>query len=101
MNGKRLLSLNSKKGRMARRIVTHCIVVLTVAAVWSLILETVAVIHEVDIDLSDSQTFIGGVFGGELLLCLLKRLLGNSSKGTGAEQAASETEQSTETGGVG
>lgn len=80
MSGKRLLDFKNKKGRMARRIVVHCIVVLTAAAIWSLILETVAAFHEVDIDLSDSLTFIGGVFGGELLMLLIKRLFGKSSE---------------------
>lgn len=76
MNDKRLLSLDSKKGQMARRIVNHCIRVLTVSAVWAMVLETIAAAFHVDIDLSDTLTFIGGVFGGELLMLLIKRLLG-------------------------
>lgn len=77
MSGKRVKK--APKGQMARRIVVHCLVVLTAASLWALTLETVAAVHEVDIDLTDSLTFIGGVFGGELLMTLIKRLFAKSS----------------------
>lgn len=65
---------SSGKGQMARRLVYYCIGVLTLTAVWAAVVVTVAVWRGVDVDLSAILTFIGGAFGGELLLLLLKRV---------------------------
>lgn len=70
MSGKRQIS----KGKMARRLVYYCIAVLSVTAVWAAVVVTVAVALDRSIDLSAVLTFIGGAFGGELLLLLLKRV---------------------------
>ena len=63
-----------KKRKMARRLVYYCISVLTVAALWSMILKTYSAITGITVDLSAELTFIASVFGGELLLLLLKRI---------------------------
>ena len=63
-----------KKGLMARRLVYYCIGVLTVAGVWAMSLKTVAVVLDRDVDLSDVLLFLGGAFGAELLMLLLKRI---------------------------
>lgn len=66
MAGKRMIT----KGRMARRLVYYCVVVLTATAVWAAVLKTI----DHTIDVSDVLTFIGAAFGGELLMLLLKRV---------------------------
>lgn len=48
MSGKRMIT----RGRMARRLVYFCIVVLTIAAVWAATITTVAVICDTTVDLS-------------------------------------------------
>ena len=63
-----------KKGRMARRLVYYCIGVLTVAGIWAMSLKTVSVILDRQVDLSDVLLFLGGAFGAELLMLLLKRI---------------------------
>ena len=55
---------------MARGLVYHCISVLTVAAVWGMVVKTIFPTA----DLSDVLTFIGGAFGIELVALLCKRL---------------------------
>lgn len=62
------------KGRMARRLVYFCIVILTLSAVWSMVIKTVGVVTGYTADLTDALTFIGAVFGGELLMLLVKRI---------------------------
>lgn len=74
------MRLQSKKGKMARRLVVYCIFILTIAAIWSMALETIAVIHQVDVDQSEVLVFIGGAFGGELLMLLMKRIFAKSDK---------------------
>lgn len=78
MSGKRQIT----KGRMARRLVYYCVGVLTVTALWAAVIVTVAVALDRSIDLSAVLTFIGGAFGGELLLLLLKRVLAKSNDKT-------------------
>ena len=55
---------------MSRRLVYFCLTILTLSSVWAMVLKTVAS----DVDLTDVLTFVGGVFGGELLMLLLKRI---------------------------
>lgn len=74
------MRLQSKKGKMARRLVVYCIFILTIAAIWSMALETIAVIHQVDVDQSEVLVFIGAAFGGELLMLLMKRIFAKSDK---------------------
>lgn len=59
---------------MARRLVYFCIGVLTVAAIWAVVITTMATAQGWMIDLSAVLTFIGASFGGELLLLLVKRV---------------------------
>lgn len=72
MNGKREQKRKRKpqKGAMARRLVYYCISVLTISAVWAMVQKTIAP----SVDLSDVLTFIAAVFGGELLMLLVKRV---------------------------
>lgn len=65
MRGKR-----EQKGQMARRLVYYCIGVLSATALWAAVMKTI----DHTIDLSDVLTFVGGVFGGELLFLLIKRV---------------------------
>lgn len=62
------------KGRMARRLVYFCIGVLTISAVWAMVLKTIGIVTGYGVDLTDALTFIGAVFGGELLMLLVKRI---------------------------
>ena len=78
MKGKRLP--RPKRGERAWAIVKHCIRMLTISAVWAMCLETVSAVFHVDIDLSDTLTFIGAVFGGELLMTLAKRLFAKNTE---------------------
>lgn len=80
MKGKRLTE--AQKGQMARNLVHYCIAVLSVTAVWAMILKTVSVITGNPIDLSDVLVFVGGAFGAELLMLLLKRILAKPGKQT-------------------
>lgn len=80
MKGKRLTE--AQKGQMARNLVHYCIAVLSVTAVWAMILKTVSVITGNPIDLSDVLVFVGGAFGSELLMLLLKRILAKPGKQT-------------------
>ena len=63
--------MDKKKGKMARILVIYCIGILTIVLIWAMISKSFATEY---IDLSDVLTFAGGVFGGELLLLLLKRI---------------------------
>ena len=74
------MRLKTVTGKMARRLVVYCIFILTIAAIWSMALETIAVIHQVDVDQSEVLVFIGGAFGGELLMLLMKRIFAKSDK---------------------
>lgn len=56
---------------MARRLVYYCIGVLSLVTVWAVVVKTIAPSN----DLTDVLTFVGSVFGFELLALLLKRLL--------------------------
>lgn len=68
------------KGRMARVLVYYCIGVLTVTGVWAMALKTVGVILERQVDLTDVLVFLGGAFGAELLMLLLKRIFAKDSE---------------------
>lgn len=64
----------NKQGRMARRLVYFCIGVLTMAAIWAVVITTIATVRGWMIDLSAVLTFVGAAFGGELLFLLVKRV---------------------------
>ena len=72
MRGKRLTE--AQKGQMARGLVYYCIAVLSIAAVWSMILKTISAFTGNPVDLSDVLVFIAAAFGGELLMLLFKRI---------------------------
>lgn len=63
------------KGKMARELVYFCIGMLVAVCTWAMIVKTAAVLLDRQCDLSDVLSFARDVFGGELLLLLLKRLL--------------------------
>ena len=63
-----------QKGQMARRLVYYCIVVLSLTALWAVIVKTIGAYTGMGVDLSDVLTFIGAAFGGELLLLCVKRV---------------------------
>lgn len=73
--GKRL-----QKGEMARRLVYFCIWMLTATAIWAMVVTTVALVLEREIDLSEPLTYIGAAFGGELLMLLAKRVFAKDKK---------------------
>lgn len=68
------------KGEMSRTIVFYCIRVLTLTLVWAVLLETIAVLLQLDIDLSAVLTFTAAAFGGELLLLAFKRVFAKKDK---------------------
>ena len=70
----------AQKGQMARELVYYCLRRLTFYATWAMILKTVALAFDRTIDLSDVMLFIGGAFGGELLMLLAKRILAKSTE---------------------
>ena len=61
---------------MARRLVYYCIAVLSVVTVWAMVTKTVTP----SVDLADVLTFVGAVFGGELLALLVKRVFAKPSE---------------------
>lgn len=63
-----------KKGLMAKRIVRLCIAVLVATAIWAMALKTLSAFMGFTIELSDVLTFVSVAFGGELLMCLMKRV---------------------------
>lgn len=75
------------KGRMARRLVVYCLVVLTLTLIWAVGLKTAALFQELPalVDVSDVLTFVGAAFGGELLLLAFKRVF---AKPTSEEEEA-------------
>lgn len=74
----------AQKGRMARSLVFFCITVLTVTAVWALVLKSIGAATGNSVDLSDVLTYIGAAFGGELILLCAKRIF---AKPNGEENA--------------
>lgn len=79
-----------KRGRMARRLVYYCIGFLTVTALWAMIVATLAGVKGWTVDLSAVLTYIGGAFGGELLLLVCKRIFAKPGE-------TEEDEETTET----
>lgn len=69
-----------KKGAMARKLVCYCIGVLSAAAVWAVVLTTMAAYEGRSVELDTVLTFIGGVFGGELLMLLCKRVFAKANE---------------------
>ena len=68
------------KGETSKTIVFYCIRVLTLTLVWAVLLETIAVLFQLDIDLSAVLTFTAAAFGGELLLLAFKRVFAKKDK---------------------
>lgn len=69
------MNLKSKKGQMARRLVYFCVGVMFFTTLWAMVVKTVAIFYGFTIDLSDVLLFVGGGFGGELLMLLAKRIM--------------------------
>jgi uncharacterized membrane protein len=76
------------KGQMARRLVYFCLTVLTLTTVWAMVLKSVGASTGYAVDLTDVLTFVGAVFGGELLMLLVKRIF---AKPTEQEEYDHET----------
>lgn len=68
------MNMKSKKGQMARRLVYFCVGVMAFTALWAMVVKTVAIFYGFTTDLSDVLLFVGGGFGTELLMCLVKRV---------------------------
>lgn len=69
-----------RKGEMSRRLVYYCVAALSIAGLWAMVLKTVSATTGNYIDLSDVLVFVGGAFGGELLLLLVKRVFSKPNK---------------------
>ena len=82
----KIVDLMKEKGAMARELVYYCLRRLTIFATWAMVLKTVALILDRQIDLTDVLVFIGGCFGGELLFLLVKRLLAKPTDKTDPEE---------------
>jgi len=76
------MRLRRYPGRMARRLVCWCVIMLSAAAFWSAAVKTM----DPAADLSDVLTFIGAAFGGELLMLLLKRVFAKETQTTKDEE---------------
>ena len=61
------------RGKMSRHLVYFCLTVLTIVLIWAMVIKTIG--YQNGIDVSDVLTFAGTVFGGELLLLLVKRII--------------------------
>lgn len=72
MNGRR-------NGRMARQLVYYCLRRLSIILYWAAGMKTAALILDRVVDLSDILLFASGVFGGELLMLLCKRIFAKPS----------------------
>lgn len=85
--------MKPQKGKMARKLVYFCIIVMTVTLIWAMVLKTVALFNsQLTVDVSDVLTFVGAAFGGELLLLAFKRVFAKDTKGEEQdEQYFSET----------
>lgn len=68
-----------QKGRMARRLVNYCLRRLSLVLYWAMVTKTVALFFGIVVDLSDVLLFASGVFGGELLMLLIKRIFAKPS----------------------
>lgn len=74
-----------KKHKMMRQLVYYCIAVLSLTALWAIVMKTI----DHTIDLTDVLTFISVVFGGELLMLVLKRIFAKGDNQN--EQHSDET----------
>ena len=59
---------------MARQLVYYCLRRLSLILFWAAAMKTAALILDRVVDLSDILLFASGVFGGELLMLLCKRI---------------------------
>ena len=84
----------AQKGQMARRLVYYCIFILSAVTVWALVIKTIGARAGNAADLSDVLTFTGAVFGGELLMLLVKRIFTKSSKEDFKNEHSEESNQS-------
>ena len=78
---------------MAKRLVYYCIGVLSAVTVWALALKSVGVATGTGVDLSDVLTFVGAVFGGELLMLLVKRIFAKPKEKESSYEHSEETDQ--------
>ncbi len=62
------------KNQMLRELVYVCIRWLKIGAVWGMISQTAALVLDRMYDPSPTLVFLGAAFGGELLMCLCKRI---------------------------
>ena len=70
------------KGKMAREIVQLCIRHLVITSTWAKIVKTISVFTGIAVDLSDVLVFDAGVFAGELLMLLFKRIFAKDKEET-------------------
>lgn len=76
----------TEKGAMARQLVYFCLRVLLATTIWAMVITTVALILDRNIDLTAVLTFVGAGFGGELLLLLVKRMFAKPTDKTEPEE---------------
>ena len=63
-----------KKGQMGREVVFYCLRCLTATLVWAVLVKSIALFMDRQIDLSDILIFAAAAFGGELLFLAFKRV---------------------------
>lgn len=63
-----------KKGQMLRELVYICLRWLKIGAVWGMVSQSVALVFDRMFDPTPTLVFLGAAFGGELLMCLCKRI---------------------------
>ena len=64
---------------MARQLVYYCLRRLSFILYWAVGMKTAALILDRVVDLNDILLFASGVFGGELLMLLCKRIFAKPS----------------------
>ena len=71
-----------EKRAMCRRLVYYCVAMLSVTAIWAMVVKTAAVFldYQMTVDVTDVVTFVGAAFGGELLMLLAKRIFAKETE---------------------
>lgn len=83
------------KGLMKRVLVLFCLIALTITTVWAMVVKTVSFfVFQNTIDLTDILEFVKYVFGGELLLLLIKHVLEPRKTKNQKEETTHESDSS-------
>lgn len=65
---------------MLREMVYICLRWLKIGAVWGMLSQTAALVLDRAFDPTPTLVFLGAAFGGELLMCLVKRIFAKKNE---------------------